>query len=76
MLRRVAVVRTGVSEERSASIIRVIRIGEIEILAVTSNRRTLPLTRETWRNIPEEGILHSQRREKIKYYNLYGDFVS
>jgi hypothetical protein len=41
-LRRVAVVRTDVSEERSASIIRVTRIGELgTILAVTSNRRTL-----------------------------------
>jgi hypothetical protein len=37
MLRRVALVRTDVSEELSASIIRVTRIGEIETLAVTSN---------------------------------------
>jgi hypothetical protein len=29
MLRRVALVRTGVSEERNASIIRVTRIGEL-----------------------------------------------
>jgi hypothetical protein len=42
MLRRVAVVRTGVSEELSASIIRVTRIGELgTTLAVTSNGRTL-----------------------------------
>jgi hypothetical protein len=42
MLRRVALVRTDVSEERSASIIRVTRIGELgTTLAVTSNRRTL-----------------------------------
>jgi hypothetical protein len=42
MLRRVALVRTDDSEERSASFIRVTRIGEIETtLAVTSNRRTL-----------------------------------
>jgi hypothetical protein len=41
MLRRVALVITDVSEEVSASIIRVIRIGEIgTTLAVTSNRRT------------------------------------
>jgi hypothetical protein len=38
MLRRVALVRTDVSEELSASIIRVIRIGELGTLAVTSNR--------------------------------------
>jgi hypothetical protein len=42
MLRRVVLVRTDVSEELSASFIRVTRIGELEItLAVTSNRRTL-----------------------------------
>jgi hypothetical protein len=39
MLRRVAVVRTDVSEERIASIIRVTRIGEIgTTLAVTSTK--------------------------------------
>jgi hypothetical protein len=40
MLRRVALVRIDVSEELSASIIRVTRIGELGTLAVTSNRRT------------------------------------
>jgi hypothetical protein len=41
MLRRVALVRTDVSEEFSASIIRVTRIGELGTLAVTSDRLTL-----------------------------------
>jgi hypothetical protein len=42
MLRRVALVRTDVSKERSASIIRVTIIGEPgTTLVVTSNRRTL-----------------------------------
>jgi hypothetical protein len=42
MLRRMALVRTDVSEERSASFIRVTRIGELgTTLAVTSNRRTI-----------------------------------
>jgi hypothetical protein len=41
MLRRVALVRTDVSEERSATIIRVTRIGELGTSAATSNRRTL-----------------------------------
>jgi hypothetical protein len=42
MLRRVALVGTDVSEELSASFIRVTRIGELgTTLAVTSNRRTL-----------------------------------
>jgi hypothetical protein len=40
MLRRVAFVRTDVSEESSASFIRVTRIGELRTtLGVTSNRR-------------------------------------
>jgi hypothetical protein len=41
MLRRVALVRTDVSEELSASFIRVTRIGELRTIAVTSNRRML-----------------------------------
>jgi hypothetical protein len=43
MLRRVALVRTEVSEEFSASFIRVTRIGELGMLAVTSNLQTLRL---------------------------------
>jgi hypothetical protein len=57
MLRRVVLVRTGVSEERIASIIRVTRIGEIgTVLAVTSNRSTL------------HDILHSHRHENLTSY--------
>jgi hypothetical protein len=42
MLRRVALVRTDVSEELIASFISVTRIGELgTTLAVTSNRRTV-----------------------------------
>jgi hypothetical protein len=42
MLRRVALLRTEVSEELSASIIRATGIGELgTVLAVTSNRSTL-----------------------------------
>jgi hypothetical protein len=41
MLRRVALVRTDVSEELSATFIRMTRIDELGTkLAVTSNRRT------------------------------------
>jgi hypothetical protein len=42
MLRRVVLVRTDVSEELSASFIRVTRVGELgTALGVTSNQRTL-----------------------------------
>jgi hypothetical protein len=52
MLRRVVLVRTDVSDELSAVIIRVTRIGELgTTLAVTGNRCT------PQRNIPEDGIL-------------------
>jgi hypothetical protein len=52
MLRRMALVRTDVSEEHIASIIRVIRIGELgTTLAVTSNRRTLRSV--PWRDSPK-----------------------
>jgi hypothetical protein len=71
MLRRVALVRTDVSEELSATLIRVTRIGELgTTLAVTNNRRTLRRNTKTTtrRNIPEDAILHSHRRENLKSY--------
>jgi hypothetical protein len=84
MLRRVALVRTDLSEEHSATIIRVTGIGELgRTLAVASNRHTLRrntmmealrssetsiLRKSTRRNIPKEGILRSQGRENSKCY--------
>jgi hypothetical protein len=72
MLRRVVLLRTNVSGERVAFIIRVTRFGELgTTLAATSNRsklrrntveatdssKTSVLTRPTQRNFPEYGIL-------------------
>jgi hypothetical protein len=79
MLRGVGLVRTDVSEELTASFIRVTRIGELGTLAVTSNRRTLRRNTKSWflrnvgsyksrmRNIPEDAILHSHRRENVNW---------
>jgi hypothetical protein len=58
MLRRVALVRTEVSEELSAYIIRVTRIGELETLAVTSNRRTLRRTTRLLEYTNKRELMH------------------
>jgi hypothetical protein len=55
MLRCVALVRTDVSEERSASFIRVTRICELGTIAVASNRHT-----------PEDDI--SSQRSSVASY--------
>jgi hypothetical protein len=67
LLRRVALVKTDVSEEPGASFIRVTKIGELGTTqAATSSRRTL--RRNSQRNNPEDTILHSHRRENLKSY--------
>jgi hypothetical protein len=62
----VCLLRTDVSEERSASIIRVIRMSELgTTLAVTSNRRTL--RRNTNRNdVPSSPILVILMKEVLR----------
>jgi hypothetical protein len=67
MLCRVALTRTDVSEERIASVIRVTRIGELGTLEITSNRRTQRINIMP-SNIPEDGIIHSHRRENLNFY--------
>jgi hypothetical protein len=58
MLRRVTLVRTDVSEKRSASFIRVTRICELgTTLAVTSNRRKLCASVVTANFIPSSPIM-------------------
>jgi hypothetical protein len=86
LLRRVASVGTDVSEECSTYIIRVTRIGELGTkLGVTTNRRKLRrniiyeeccllgcyAVKNTRRNIPEDNILHTHRRENLKSYKYY-----
>jgi hypothetical protein len=82
-----------------SSIIRVTRIGELLMLAITSNQctlqffaeanavpsspilvtlmmealcssKTLVLMTATWRNIPEDGILHSHHCENLNSYTI------
>jgi hypothetical protein len=72
-LRRVPVLKTDVSEELSASIIRVIRIDELgTTLAVTSNRRTLRRNTKftlllVTANVPSLPILVTLMMEGLRY---------
>jgi hypothetical protein len=69
MWRRVDHVKTDASEERITSIIRVWLWGLILFTLIMEEIRssgTSVLTRFTWRHIPEDGILHSHRRESLK----------
>jgi hypothetical protein len=66
MLRRVALVRTDVSEERSASIIKVTGIGELgTTLAVTSNRCTLRFLQEPY------GVTSQKTAFFVCFYDLH-----
>jgi hypothetical protein len=60
MLRRLTLARTDISEELSATFIRVTRIGEIgTTLAVTSNRLTLYLFRTVGRLVVTASVVPS-----------------
>jgi hypothetical protein len=71
MSRHVALVRTDVSEELSASFIRVTRIGELgATLAVTSNRHTLRRSRllVTASVVPSSQILVTLMEEVLSSF--------
>jgi hypothetical protein len=63
MLRRVALVRTDVSEKPSASFITITLMKE----AAGSSEASV-LAGAARRNNPEDTILHSHRRENLKSY--------
>jgi hypothetical protein len=63
MLRRVALVRTDVSEERSASIIRVTRFGELGTTTAESSVRQLPVTANV---VPSSPILVTLMMEALR----------
>jgi hypothetical protein len=71
LLRRVALVRTDVSDEPGASYIRVTKIFVTLMKVAPGSSETAVLTRATRRNNPEDTILHSHRRGNLKSYILH-----
>jgi hypothetical protein len=73
MLRRVALVRTDVLEELqlTATLVPSSPILVTLMKEALSSSETSVLTRGTRRNIPEDAILHSHRRENLKSYTSW-----
>jgi hypothetical protein len=76
MLHRVVLVRTDVSEEGSASIIRETKIRVLGMLVVPINwrklqRNTVSFFAATRRIIPEDGSPYNHHSENLKSYVMY-----
>jgi hypothetical protein len=73
MLRCLGLVRTDVSEMRrllvTADVVPSSPILFTLMMEALGSYETYFLTRATQRHNPEDGILHSHRRENLKYYN-------
>jgi hypothetical protein len=65
ILRQLALVKTNVSEDHIASIIRVIGNRELGTSAIFSSETSVPAI-ATRRNIPGDDILQSHRPENLK----------
>jgi hypothetical protein len=76
MLRRVTLVRIDVSEELGALALAFLSSPILVTLMMEtlSSPETPIITRATRRNIPEDAILHSHRREHLKSYNTNFSF--
>jgi hypothetical protein len=48
--------------------------GMLRLVALVSSSETAVLSRATRRNIPEDTIFHSHRRENLKYYKTRSVF--
>jgi hypothetical protein len=71
MLRHVALVRHTNSSQRVLVIANVVRSSPILVTLMMEALRsseTAVLTSAAWRNIPDNGILHSHRRGNLKSY--------
>jgi hypothetical protein len=67
VLRCVALVRTASVVPSSPILVTLMK-------EALGSSETTVLTRASRRNIPEDTILHSHRRENLKYYTLVSEF--